>query len=430
MGAFVDKPASGRTRCGVCGEAIGKGVLRVVDESRSSHPDAKPRRAYCHLPCAVELRRPLAHDAVVARETPATLVSPALEAIARLDAALAAEIRAVRSQRVAPAKTARQVTDAQSMDLLAELEASPHERGLYEVLADQLQQLGDERGELITLELAESTDPRRRELRAKLSPDLTGVTKTTWRFGFLRKLELESYPKRIAAFAPLFAHPACRLLEALVLDRVHGDTTTLTTGLLPRSLRSLWLRDLGDGSDLASLPYLEHLHLRDCGSLAHPTLQILEFRDPRENTLAACVAANLPRVTQLAIECPRDDVMVLLDRGGWLAQLRHLALTRVPLELADIERLERGLAGRKLARLELDTTGVSTSDRTRLQALCDVLELAGVAAATGEVWIEHTGKPEWGRGKLVRERDGKLEIAFSSGNRKFKADAPFLRRTR
>jgi hypothetical protein len=46
------------------------------------------------------------------------------------------------------------------------------------------------------------------------------------------------------------------------------------------------------------------------------------------------------------------------------------------------------------------------------------------------VWIEHTGKPEWGRGKLVREYDGKLEIAFSSGTRTFKADAAFLRRTR
>ena len=45
--------------------------------------------------------------------------------------------------------------------------------------------------------------------------------------------------------------------------------------------------------------------------------------------------------------------------------------------------------------------------------------------------IEHTGKPEWGRGTIVREYDGKLEIAFEhGGTRTLKADAPFLRRVR
>ena len=51
--------------------------------------------------------------------------------------------------------------------------------------------------------------------------------------------------------------------------------------------------------------------------------------------------------------------------------------------------------------------------------------------STGVVWIEHTGKPEWGRGKLLREFDGKLEIEFpTGGTRTLKADLPALRRIR
>ncbi|MCX5747154.1 MAG: hypothetical protein NT062_32185 [Proteobacteria bacterium] len=37
---------------------------------------------------------------------------------------------------------------------------------------------------------------------------------------------------------------------------------------------------------------------------------------------------------------------------------------------------------------------------------------------------------EWGRGKIVRAYDGKLEIEFPSGKRTLRADAPFLRRGR
>jgi hypothetical protein len=63
--------------------------------------------------------------------------------------------------------------------------------------------------------------------------------------------------------------------------------------------------------------------------------------------------------------------------------------------------------------------------------LCDVL--AGFTDATprgdGELWVEHANQPGWGRGKILRRFEGKLEIQFPKpvGKKVFKADAAFLR---
>jgi hypothetical protein len=52
---------------------------------------------------------------------------------------------------------------------------------------------------------------------------------------------------------------------------------------------------------------------------------------------------------------------------------------------------------------------------------------------TGAPWrdplvrhVKHTNKPEWGVGKVVRNVDGKLEIAFRDATRVFKDGSPFL----
>ncbi len=70
-------------------------------------------------------------------------------------------------------------------------------------------------------------------------------------------------------------------------------------------------------------------------------------------------------------------------------------------------------------------------DLEMLETLCDVLDASHLAPRPQlDLYVEHTGKPEWGRGRIVREFDGKLEIEFPSGKRTLKADAPFLKRSR
>ncbi|MBA2543991.1 MAG: hypothetical protein H0V17_30390 [Deltaproteobacteria bacterium] len=63
--------------------------------------------------------------------------------------------------------------------------------------------------------------------------------------------------------------------------------------------------------------------------------------------------------------------------------------------IEDLERLERALGDRKLERLYVKGTRMTGAHRPRLAALCD----------------------------------GKVEVAFDSGARTFKADAPFLKRS-
>lgn len=50
-------------------------------------------------------------------------------------------------------------------------------------------------------------------------------------------------------------------------------------------------------------------------------------------------------------------------------------------------------------------------------------------ALAGPVQVEHANKPEWGRGTIVREYDGKLDIEFANAGKKtLEAGAVFLRR--
>jgi len=53
-----------------------------------------------------------------------------------------------------------------------------------------------------------------------------------------------------------------------------------------------------------------------------------------------------------------------------------------------------------------------------LAALCDALVMPTIAdepAAIAAMEVEHAGKPEWGRGRVVDRRDGKLTIEFPGG---------------
>jgi hypothetical protein len=43
-------------------------------------------------------------------------------------------------------------------------------------------------------------------------------------------------------------------------------------------------------------------------------------------------------------------------------------------------------------------------------------------------YVVHVKKPEWGRGKILRGVDDRIEVEFASGTRVFPANSPMLER--
>jgi hypothetical protein len=434
MAAFIDRAGSSRTKCAYCGSAIARTEIRVVHElERPNQPGVT--RTYGHLPCTIELQRPLAHEALISRDTRDTIVSEVIADVSRRDTKLADEVRTHRA-RIPITREAKPLVDPRTLELLAELEVAPGDRGLLAVLGDHLQQLGDERGELIVLDLAASAEPdalvRRRELSARLSPKFSAA-RLSWGIGFLRRVELTSTPSSLVELAEPFAHPSCRLLESLLIGTGHRLPIEVDGALLPRSLRTLNVSGILR-SDLTPLRHLATLSIGDAASLAHPTVRSLELASPTRDTIRALDPGQLPAVTKLSVSRYSEANLIPdLEAAGWFARITELSLDLVAFAPADDHAiLVRSFERRKLARLSLHPQRGTPLDLATLQSLTDVLDAPANARPPADlVHVEHTGKPEWGRGRIVREFDGKLEIAFpSGGTRTLKADAPFLKRSR
>lgn len=417
--ATLERATSARAKCAWCGRAIEVGAVRLKGKKSA------------HLDCGIERERDQVAIALLNRDTSGTLVSEILAEVARLDPTLADEVRAGRKFK--STRASRELDDPQTEKLLRELEADPGNRGLLTVLGDHLQQLGDERGELISLDLAASTEQaamtRRREICVRLAPPFDKSTwpKPTWGIGFLRKLELMYPGKTLATHAEGFGHPSCRLLESVQFGTHHRLGITIPAGVLPRSLRTLTVHDsIATKSDLTSLPYLTQLSCMDADRLVHPTLSALTLENPSNETLDALQHDDLPAVRTLTLE---QHIYPFLDRlAHFLPQLTELALDRCVFDDDSYELLEKGLAGHKLAHLTIAPWHDTPLDRERLALLTDGLVITATktsAPAAGSFVIHE----KFGRGEVIRAFDGKLEIAFKSGKRTLK-DGPYLQRSR
>jgi hypothetical protein len=428
MAAVLDRAGASRPICVYCGAPIASGAVIVVDRSA---------RRRGHLPCAIADDRDVARAALTSPETSPKLVSEVLEEVSRSDPELADEARTSHRRIQMTRAQPKSLDDPTTAAMLRDIEADPKNRGLYSVLADHLQQLGDERGELIVLDLSEPTESaalvRRRELAGSLTPLFAKLTaRFSWSIGFLRKIELPFAEGSLGDHREAFAHPSCRLLEVLSLGTKHKLPITIPRDVLPKTLRTLTVAALlTKRSDLASLPQLTHLTLMDVEApIEHPTLRSLDLDYASVETMTRLDPKRLPMVTKLSlVRCSEIEFLHALEQRGWLARLTDLSMSLMPFTRDSHEILERGLAGRKLARLAIDPYSGAFLDRARLEPLCDVLEVPSTATRAAEpVYVEHVNKPEWGRGRVVREFDGKVEIEFPSGKRTLKADAPFLKR--
>lgn len=367
LSSFVERARTERT-CAACTRTIAEDEACVVEGT-----------LFHHVACAVRSRRASLHDALLARETPSDLVWEIVPEVEELDGVLAERVRAIRTQRIPIIPLA--LDDAQTLALLAELEPAPRNAELLAVLADHLQQQGDPRGELIALELAgdEATQKRRRELANALMPKLALHDRAIWGIGFIAALELTTRNKKpLRDLEGVFAHPSCRLVERVSINRTHQPSPVpLHARLLPRSVRRI---EVGGGlapdSDLAGLVHLEHLLVDRFATLAHPTLPSLELDNPLRETLDALAAPALPAVKTLVIRRYRGaELVARLVRGGWFAQLDELVLDTAALARDDVRALVVQLTRRPLGRLSLARCGLYPEDRARLEPLCTTLAL-------------------------------------------------------
>lgn len=439
---FWVERAPRRGRCWICGEPCATAELRVVSETEYQvgvERETRYKRSYGHLACYVEVHREDAREALQAREVEPETLEAALAWVAEKDAKLADAVRAFREAAYPKIeKRAAPLDDPRTEELLRALEATPEDRDLYAVLADHLELGGDERGELIALDLAGDIDleraARRRALVAALKPDVDVSAKLTWAYGFVRSLDgYVSVAHR--DLVAILRHPSCRLLSVLALSC--PDPVTLDVALLPASLREIALYGRYAPLDLARLRWLERIAIRahvDTGAPAlvrHPTVARAKLHDVPSEALGAWAEA-LPAVRALALEGEAGSFDALAD-SGWLSRLDTLELAAMDLEEAHVAALERGLAGRKLTTLKLSFLHLGDGCEARLRALAGSLDSHYVrqeettVSEPATAYVEHVKKPEWGRGKILRRFDDKMEVEFASGTRVFPANSPMLK---
>lgn len=381
--------------------------------------------------------------------------------------------------------------DETTTKLLAQLEHAPEDPGTLAVVADQLQARGDLRGELIALQLSpakqalalegdddEETDAEERtsesqrrsqriaELMEKLSVPVDAGDKLVWGTGFIRRLELAGKTAtRLAALEPIWKHPSLKFLSELDITFQSNLDTGYIARLgehVPKSLRRLEIGDdnstqalAGLGAFIAQLPRLESLAVSGKGfaakgePFAHPTLRRLEIGVRRRTehgeliTLLGFISPkHLPAVDTLVLRPGFTNAgdSYSPDTLGRAVTALGAKWFKKPLTLVwpdgrpivedDVAQLAEVLGKKKLARLDLTGTKVPLGLRDKLAKLTAELVAPDLAIAEDQqLYIEHSAKPEWGRGKVVSRKDGKVEVDFGRkiGKKVFKADAPFLK---
>jgi hypothetical protein len=398
---------------------------------------------------------------------------------------------AQQAERDAKTQTIIIEADEQTTALLSQLDADPEDPGTLAVVADQLQARGDIRGELIALQLAtvpvlslegdddEETDASERtneidrrsrrtaEIMDKLSVPLDAGDRAIWGVGFIRRLELHGKTgSRLSALAPIWKHPSLRLLSELLLTLSSTQDTPFVARLhefIPRTLSRLEIGD--DGAQalsglagfIALLPRLDVLQITGksfatrAEPLKHPTLRHLRLgiiqrggQTELPGTLPFLSPKSLPAVESIVIrpgsslveDMFRRDRLGLtatsLGANGWFK--RPLALgwinTNEPVTTDDVTQLAEALGKKKLAKLDLTGTKIPIALREKLAQLATELVAPDLEILDDQaLYIEHVNKPEWGRGKVVSRKEGKVEVDFGKkvGKKVFKADAPFLK---
>lgn len=420
MAEWLERAASGRSTCRTCEIKIGKGTVRVAEEDFGRH---EVTVRFHHLRCVLGDDLNLAQRAVLAERTPPELREVVMPEIDAEAPRLAADIRAV-AERPKPGVQGAPLEPFRPAELvlLERLREARDDRATWAVLADALAERGDPRGELISLDLSGREDAearlRRRALQAQLAPERQNDEWCRWANGFIVSYRVPVMQLRTA----LFAHPSLAMLRMLEVRShfVAVEPPAWAWHLLPESITTLRLSSLVlDGLErLAAPPGLHTLELDGChGAMPFGAA-------PAPAAVTSLVVTHWPF---------NGGIVERLVAAGWFGRLERLALQQGQLAPANVERLARGLQGRRLKTL--DVTGVRglEASHVELQALCETLvgSVPPPPAPPGpSAWV-HTGKPEWGTAREVARRGGMLELEFEGtpGLKRFKLGSPFLKAT-
>ena len=253
--------------------------------------------------------------------------------------------------------------------------ADRDDAALYLVLADELQERGDPRGELVVMQnqIQSTDDPKARHALQRQCDewiarhDLLGPLRdfgrsvfgrhaeVTWRYGFIRCLEIGWGPK--AGDTPetarrtleaILRHPSSRFITLLVLGPAPGTRDEMDMQCLvdaiaetgcPKALRSLHLGKLCDWppaqtstGDLshasAALGRLQKLTL-EAGTVTIGELALPELVELR----IMCISLDDRAIEELcAIRCPKLRTLKITCMNDWRSpgELTSLLRARLP----------------------------------------------------------------------------------------------------
>jgi uncharacterized protein (TIGR02996 family) len=306
------------------------------------------------------------------------------------------------------------VLDARHPELERAIVDDPDNRAHYAVYADWLQAQNDPRGEYIALAIAVEQARSRHAVETaaehfkRHGPYLAGrqaaVRQSTWRWGFVRELQVGMSP---AAIVAALDHPSCRFATGVAIAATAAHPARQVDAVLaavtraaPPTLRAL---DLAPRTLVSSLhvaaPLLARLRAVKlagrygvdamcCDGLtaaAAPALERLELRaasKPAVDAVGALIARGLPSLTHLRVHAQDIAATVRAVVESPLApQLRVLELRGLAAD-ADVDALvaHRERFGR-LVELWLELRGLNAASRQRAATIAKhLVDIDRVAA--------------------------------------------------
>ena len=270
-------------------------------------------------------------------------------------------------------------------DLEAAIDDAPDDASRYAVLGDFLQQQGDPRGELISLQLASASARRKEREEALIKVLAVPMTRAQWRWGFVHALTFElvqyaAWEERrddwtMSLLQPALEHPSCRFLRELVVDASPGDDTLrfLATHA-PRHLDGLTL--ICNELDLAQLRVPRLQKLRLSAQLIVPAAlslpRLLELSLPIEamtiGGLGKVLEAlpSLRRLTLSSLEAIGGEALFPVTR---LHSLESLTLRAEQTTLSAVEAIAQSPLRESLRTLDVSRSGMTEEAAHRLLAL-------------------------------------------------------------
>ncbi len=275
--------------------------------------------------------------------------------------------------------------------LEAAIDQSPDDASRYAVLGDYCLQVGDPRGELISLQLSDRSTREKRDREAALLHTrgirIAQTQRAQWRWGFVHTLffglvQHARWEERrddwtTTLLAPALAHPSCRFLRELVIDAGPGDdalrflssTTVRHLEALTLTCNEVDLANVGEGlSDLVKLSVYAQLIVP--AELKLPRLQELSLPvDAMTVHGLGLVLGALPSLRALSLSSLESFDREALFPVTQLRGLQKLTLKADKTTRSAVEAIGESPLLDSLVSLDVSRSGMTEEAAHRLMAL-------------------------------------------------------------